>query len=38
MKLGDLYRSAIAAGIENDPRSKDAVLQNWRDPKKTLKA
>ena len=27
MNLGNLYRSAIAAGIENDPRTKDAVLR-----------
>lgn len=27
MKLVDLYRSAIETGMENDPRTKDAVLQ-----------
>jgi putative NIF3 family GTP cyclohydrolase 1 type 2 len=26
MRLGDLYRRAIAAGIENDPRGREAVL------------
>ena len=27
MKLGDFYRTAIEAGMNNDPRTKDAVLQ-----------
>jgi putative NIF3 family GTP cyclohydrolase 1 type 2 len=28
MKLGDLYRKAIATGIENDPRGKNFVLRD----------
>jgi hypothetical protein len=27
MKLGDIYRNAIENGIKNDPRTKDAVLE-----------
>jgi putative NIF3 family GTP cyclohydrolase 1 type 2 len=37
MKLGDLYRSAIEAGIENDPRTKKAVLQELSRSKKAYK-
>jgi len=38
MNLGDLYRSAIEAGIENDPRTKDAVLQELSRSKKTYES
>lgn len=38
MKLGDFYRSAIEAGIENDPRTKDAVLQELSRCKKTYES
>lgn len=30
MRLGDLYRKAIEAGIENDPRGREAVLQELK--------
>jgi len=38
MKLGDLYKSAIEAGIENDPRTKDAVLQELSRCKKNYES
>jgi len=38
MKLGDLYKSAIEAGIENDPRTKAAVLQELSRCKKTYES
>jgi len=34
MRLGDLYRKAIEAGIENDPRGREAVLQELKRRKK----
>jgi putative NIF3 family GTP cyclohydrolase 1 type 2 len=34
MKLGDLYRKAIATGIENDPRGKTFVLRDLDRKKK----
>jgi putative NIF3 family GTP cyclohydrolase 1 type 2 len=36
VKLNDIYTRAIAAGIENDPRGKDIVLQELGRRKKTF--
>lgn len=36
MKLSDVYTKAIEAGIENDPRGKDLVLQELDRRKKTF--
>jgi len=38
VKLGDFYMSAIEAGIENDPRTKDAVLQELSRCKKNYES